>query len=139
MAKIHRVGERGPLGLGVLPHHQRDVEFVETLADEWDADHPGGVANEEGDLVRCGELSRHDQVAFVLAVLVVHHDDDLAGRNRRHSLGNGGEAVTGTVRVWFGCDRGWHSSSFRGRRGNRIGCPHRDPGEERGAARCTWQ
>ena len=39
---------------------------------------PEVCRDEERDLLRRGELGRHDQVALVLAVLVVDHDDDLA-------------------------------------------------------------
>ncbi len=56
-----------------------------------DADQPGGVAHEEGDLLGRGGLGGHDQVALVLAVLVVDHHDDLAPADGRDGVGDGGE------------------------------------------------
>jgi hypothetical protein len=44
------------------------------------------VLQEERDLLGRGELGRHDQVALVLAVLVVDHDHDLAAADGRHRL-----------------------------------------------------
>ena len=43
---------------------------------------PGGVGEEEGDLLGGDGVGRHDQVALVLAVLVVDDDDDLAPTDR---------------------------------------------------------
>jgi len=36
------------------------------------------VGEEEGDLLRCHRVGGHDEVALVLAVLVVDDDEDLA-------------------------------------------------------------
>ena len=47
------------------------------------ADHAGGVAEEERDRLGRRELGRHDEVALVLAVLVVDHDDDLSAADGR--------------------------------------------------------
>ena len=54
------------------------VELVEPLPGERHADHARRVAHEERDLLGRGVLGRHDEVALVLAVLVVDDDDDLA-------------------------------------------------------------
>ena len=58
--------------------HQREVELVEPVARHRHADDAGGVLQEERDLLGRGRLGRHDEVALVLAVLVVDDDDDLA-------------------------------------------------------------
>ena len=78
VAEVDGVGERGALGLGVVLDHERQVELVAALAGERRADDARRVAHEERDLLRRGELGRHDEVALVLAVLVVDDDDDLA-------------------------------------------------------------
>jgi hypothetical protein len=78
VAVVDRDGEGGPVALGVLVDHERQVELVAALAGDRGADQAGGVLQEEGDLVRRDVLGRHDEVALVLAVLVVDDDDDLA-------------------------------------------------------------
>ena len=86
MAVVDRDEERGALALGVLRDHQREVELGGPLGGDRRAEVARGVVEEEGDALRRGELGRHDQVALVLAVLVVDHDEDLAsgeGRRRR--------------------------------------------------------
>jgi hypothetical protein len=75
-------GEGGPLHLGVGRHHQRQVEVLDPLGGEGHADQPRGVGEEEGDLLGRDRIGGHDQVAFVLAVLVVHYDDDLTAPDR---------------------------------------------------------
>jgi hypothetical protein len=65
------------VALGVLAHHERELELVAALAGDRRADQARGVLQEEGDLVRRDVLGRHDEVALVLAVLVVDDDDDL--------------------------------------------------------------
>src|SRR5581483_6756753 len=70
--------ERGALRLGVGAHHQRQLEVVEAIALQRDADHTRCVLQEEGDGVGGGELGGHDEVALVLPVLVVDHDDHLS-------------------------------------------------------------
>ena len=79
-------GEGGPLDLGVGGDHEREVEVLDPLGRERHADQPGGVGQEEGDLLGGDGVGRHDQVALVLAVLVVDHDDDLAPADRRDGL-----------------------------------------------------
>ncbi len=74
---VHADREGGPLDLGVGRHHQREVEVLHPLGGEGNADQAGGVGQEEGDLLRGDGVGRHDQVAFVLAILVVDHHDDL--------------------------------------------------------------
>jgi hypothetical protein len=79
------------VALGVLPHHQGDVQLVETVPGERCTDHTRGVAHEEGDVLGCRGLRRHDEVTLVLAVLVVDHDHDLTPADRLHGLFDGGE------------------------------------------------
>ena len=88
---VDRIGERSAVRLGVVPHHQRNVELVESIAGQWRADHPRGVAHEEGDLLGRGVLGRHDQVTLVLTVLVVDDDHDLPSPNGRDGILDGSE------------------------------------------------
>ncbi len=90
-AIVHRHGERRPLRLGVLSHHEGQLELVEPLGHERRADEAGGVGEEEGDPLGGGELSRHHEVALVLTVLVVDHDDHLASGDGGDSLLHGGQ------------------------------------------------
>ena len=75
-------GERGALDLGVVRHHQRQLELVEPLAFERQADHAAGVADHERDRLGRHLLRRHDEVALVLTVGVVDHDHQLTARDR---------------------------------------------------------
>ena len=75
---VDRHRERGALGLGVVRHHERQLELVGALGQDRDADHPRGVGEEEGDLLGRRRVGRHDEVALVLAVGVVDHDHHLA-------------------------------------------------------------
>jgi hypothetical protein len=72
--EVDRDREGGAVGLGVVMHHQREVERVEPVALERDADHAGGVPQEERDLLARGRVRGHDEVALVLAVLCVGDD-----------------------------------------------------------------
>ena len=55
------------------------AERVATLAGQCRADDARGVPHEERDGLGRGGIGGHDQVALVLAVLVVGHHDDAAG------------------------------------------------------------
>ena len=50
------------------------------------ADQAAAVLGEEVDLLGSDELGGEDEVALVLAVLVVDQDDDLAGADRGDDL-----------------------------------------------------
>jgi hypothetical protein len=84
LGEVDADGEGGAVRLGVLrrDHHRLQAEFVAALAGQADADHPGGVPHEEGDRLGRRRVGGHDQVAFVLAVLVVGDDDDLTAGDR---------------------------------------------------------
>ena len=64
--------------LGVPLGHLRQAELVAALAGERQADQAAAVQRHEVDHLGRGQLGRADEVALVLAVLVVGHDDDLA-------------------------------------------------------------
>jgi len=58
--------------------HQRQAQLLATLAGQRQADQAAAVARHEVDVLGAGKRGCHDQVAFVLAVLVIHDDDHLA-------------------------------------------------------------
>ena len=78
--------ERRALALGVLHDHRRQVELGRPLGGDRRAEVARGVVEEERHLLGGGELGRHDEVALVLAVLVVDHDEDLAAGERRDGV-----------------------------------------------------
>ena len=80
----HREGRAHRLVITL--HHLRQIEFVEPLAWQRQANQAGSFLGEERDLLGSCKFGGHDQVAFVLAILVVNHNHDLA-------LGEFGECV----------------------------------------------
>ena len=78
------IGERGPLPFGVLRarDHQRQLELVEAGALHREADHPARVADHERHLLGRHAIGGDDEVAFVLAVLVVDDYYELTARDR---------------------------------------------------------
>ena len=61
--------------------HGQQPEPVADRAVQRDAEVAGGVAHHEGHQLRGGLLGGEDQVAFVLAILVIDDDDGLARRD----------------------------------------------------------
>jgi hypothetical protein len=58
--------------------HQRKPQLAAAIACECQADQAAAVARHEVDVFRTDFRRGHDQVAFVLAVLVVHQHDHAA-------------------------------------------------------------
>ncbi len=73
--EIDTHGEGRPLRLGVRRHHEGQVQRIGPLGQQGHADDPRGMGQEEGDVLGRGRFGCHDQVTFVLPVLVVHHHD----------------------------------------------------------------
>jgi hypothetical protein len=59
-------------------HHLGDVQAVDDLAGHRKADQTPAVGGHEVDIVGRDQLGSHGQVALILPVLVVAHDDHLA-------------------------------------------------------------
>src|SRR6185437_6881128 len=72
----HREG--GGQLLRVALGHLREAQLVAPLAGERQADEAAAVQRHEVDEVGRHHLGRADEVALVLAILVIGHDDDLA-------------------------------------------------------------
>ena len=75
-----------PEGAGVLLHHHRDVQLVQALPGQGQADQPPPVAGHEVDRLRRHLLGRDGQVALVLPLLVVDDDDEPPLREVRDRL-----------------------------------------------------
>ena len=82
-------GEGGLVVVGVLGDHLLKAELVRQVAAHRHADEALGHAGHQVDVGLGGELGGADHVAFVFAVGVVHHDDDVAGTQLVERLGDG--------------------------------------------------
>ena len=82
-ARFNRDGERGAERRRVVLHHIWNLQFVEPRTRQGHADQTAGFLAHEVDRGRRDFLGRHDDVAFVLAVLVIENDDHLAVANVR--------------------------------------------------------
>ena len=78
LARLDRDGERGLVPRAVVRAHQRQAELLDALAGHREADQAARVARHEVDRVGRGELRRHDEIAFVLPVLVIDQDEHAA-------------------------------------------------------------
>ena len=74
-------GKLGAKTGAVALHHQRQLQPLAALQTHRHADQATAVASHEVDVLGLAGLGGHDQVAFVLAVFVIHQDDHLAGAN----------------------------------------------------------
>ena len=63
---------------GVIVDHGMQVQLIQTLTLHGHTDEPPSVLGHEVDCLRRHLLGGHDEIAFVLPILIVHHDDDLA-------------------------------------------------------------
>ena len=106
MLRVDGHGERRLEPRRVLAHDHRYVELVETLPGHGKADQAATVARHEVDRVGSDLLRGDGQVPFVLAILVVHHDQHAAAtkgldgvvdarepRTRRTLAGRGGRRL----------------------------------------------
>ena len=86
MAHVDRNGEGGAERRIVFRHHGIELQLAGMLAAERGADDAGSVADDEGHLLRRAKAGGDEQVALVLAVVIVGDDHDLAfgeGLDRR--------------------------------------------------------
>ncbi len=91
VARFDGDAERGAIGSRVPLHHERNLQFVQTLSRHRQTNKPATVPGHEVDGLG-GHLFRgHGQVAFVLPVLVVDDDHHAPAANVFQSLLDGGE------------------------------------------------
>src|SRR5690606_5070036 len=107
-------GEGGAAARGVVLHHGRQLQAVGHPLLERQADHAAGVADHEGDALLGGERRGQDQVALVLAVLVVDEDQGAPGAQLREEPGHAGELRLGLAGA-PGRSSAWRSSCWRSR------------------------
>ena len=75
--------------------------MVGALLGQRQADQPPPIAGHEVDRLRGHILRGQGQIALVLAVLVVHHDDHAPGANLLQCAGNIGEReFNGAYGIW---------------------------------------
>jgi len=74
--------------LAVLLHHAVDAELLEPFGSRRHANESAPKSRHEID--RCGGhgLRRHDQIAFVFAIGVIHHDDHFPAAHVRDNRFN---------------------------------------------------
>ena len=77
-ARLDRDRERRAEVGRVLLDHRRQLEGVAPLLGQGEADQPAPLARHEVDRLRRDLFGGDDEIAFVLAVLVVDDDDELA-------------------------------------------------------------
>ena len=92
-ARLDRDRERGLVPRAVLRAHQRQSELFAALPGQRQADQAARVAGHEVDRVRRGELRGDDQVALVLAVLVIDQHEHPAVAGFLDQLGGGSEVL----------------------------------------------
>ena len=81
-AIVDRDREGGALRVAIGRDHRLEVQPVGAVLPDRRADDAARVADHEGDLLGRRLRGGHDEVALVLAVVVVDHHDELAGGNR---------------------------------------------------------
>jgi len=92
----------------VVLHHFLDAELLQPLLGGWRANKAATMLGHEIDgLGRC-MLRGHDQIALILAIRIIDHDDHLAGADVRNNGINGVEPefrlgdTTLSLRPWLG-------------------------------------
>ncbi len=124
---VDRDGEGGAERGIVGGHHRIEPQAAGFLAGQGRADDAAGVADDEGHLLRRAERGGDDQIALVLAIIVIGDDDDLAAREGFNglgdiALGHGGLAGALQAQEIIGGD-----GSARGG-GDALGALARNPG-----------
>jgi hypothetical protein len=104
--------EIGAHARGVARHHRADPEPPAALARQAQADQAARMARHEIDVLGPHLARGHDQIALVLAVLVIEDHDHAAGGDVGEDLGDGGEG-----HGWLMTGAGWKGmkSGARGR------------------------
>ncbi len=82
-------GERRAKGRGVKVGLAVEAELVALFAGQGETDRPAPVVHDEVHLLRRHRLGRVDEVTLILAILVVHQDDGLAGFKLFQDVGQG--------------------------------------------------
>jgi hypothetical protein len=89
--------EGGPVRVGPEVAHGRESELIDAFGRQRETDQPTSVGGHEIDDVRRDILRRADEVAFVLAVLIVRDDDHLAATDGLDRVLDGVEVHAGRL------------------------------------------
>ena len=87
-ASINADCEGGLVAVCIAIHHQWQIESIQALTLHRQADQAPSFSGHEVDLLGGCELGRTDQVAFVLAIFIVHDHDRFAIADGRQSIGD---------------------------------------------------
>ena len=71
-------GEVGAVAVFGVGDHQRQIQLTAALPGQGETDQAPAVGSHEIDVLRAHHGSGHDEIAFVLAILIVHDDDHSA-------------------------------------------------------------
>jgi hypothetical protein len=99
LGRLDRDREVGRVPLVGFADHQRQAKLPATVPRHRQADESAPVRRHVVDVFGAHLLGRHDQVAFVLATLIVDHDDHLAVRNVGNDVLDVTERGVGSTRV----------------------------------------
>ena len=92
LRRLDRDGEVGAVDRAVLRHHRREVEALGVRRGDRHADEPAAVGRQEVDLLGRHEIRGEDEIALVLAVLLVDQHGHPPGLEVGDEIGNGGKA-----------------------------------------------
>jgi hypothetical protein len=97
LAGLDRFSERGAEAGGVLLRHGRQAQVVGALLGEREADEAATVPGHKVDGLGGDVLGGQGEIALVLAVLVVDHNDHAAGEDFGYGAGDVGEGRLGSA------------------------------------------
>src|SRR5262249_9928292 len=83
---VHAHREGGAEGRGVVVDHHGDLQLVQALGEHGHAHEAAAVHDHEVHGFRGGLVGGHEEVPFVLAILVVHDDEDPPRADLLHCL-----------------------------------------------------
>src|SRR5712691_1459189 len=83
---VHADGEGRAERRRVLAHHHGDLQLIETLGQHGHAHEPAAVHDHEVDGLGSDPVGGHEEVTLVLAILIVHHHDDLPRADVPHRV-----------------------------------------------------
>ena len=85
---VYRYGKRRFVIIGVLRHHRSKLQLVHDLGRRRHTNQAAGIFCHKVYCLGGAQLGRHNQVAFVLSVLIVSHQNHFTGLYRLDSLVN---------------------------------------------------
>ena len=118
VARVHRDGEGGAERRVIGRDHGREMQPARVLERQGRADDAAAMADDEGHFFGRAERGGEDEVAFILAVVVIGDDDDLAAPDRLDGLGDGmGQGMAPMWRARCGAPGPGEGGLLRGRGG----------------------